>query len=73
MDYFTKNNYTPYTTYSLNGCMYLFNDLYVSNENIFFRKNSKGNYVQIKPINIFGTYFISVRDINGNNIKIKLK
>lgn len=64
-----EKEYIPFTNYSYNGCLYLFEGLYKDKDNNYYRlKNKKYNKItinQLKDIKYF-----KYKDINGNNINI---
>ena len=72
MDLYKNFGYTKYDSYTLNGCVYLFDDIFTK-ENEFYKVNEKGNYIKINPTKIFDNYLIRIRDINGNMICVKVE
>ena len=72
MELYKNFGYTKFNTYNLNGCVYMFDNIYTK-ENEYYKMNEKGNYSRITPTNLFGNYFIKLRDINGNLICVKIE
>lgn len=62
-----ENNYKPFKNYSLNGCNYLFDNIFYDDDNNYYSfRNNK--YYKIKKNKIGNSSFIKLKDINANNI-----
>lgn len=72
MDIYKNFGYSKYERYTLNECVYVFNNIFIK-ENEFYKMNEKGNYTRITPTNLFGNSFVKLRDINGNLICVKIE
>lgn len=73
-NFFEEDNtkaYKQFKNYSLNGCNYLFDDIYYDDDNNYYSfKNNK--YHKIKINKIGTSKFIKIKDINANNIIVIL-
>lgn len=66
----TARNYKPFNNYSLNGCYYIFKNIFIDDDNNYYQLNNKNKYIKIKPKFINSIKYISVKDINNNSINI---
>lgn len=76
MDFLITNNnksfknYKPFNNYALNGCYYIFKNIFIDDDNNYYQLNNKNKYIKIKPKFINSIKYISVKDINNNSINI---
>lgn len=71
MDFFNiENNKTPFNNYSLNGCCYIFKDIYKDDKNNYYKLIKSNKYSKITPKRINQLSYITLTDINNNKINI---
>lgn len=71
-NYFNDNKptYNSFNNYNLNGCVYIFNDLYVDNDNNYYKLSKNNKYCKININKLGCNNYFKHKDINGNNITI---
>lgn len=67
-----EKEYLPFTNYNLNGCIYIFNDIYKDNDNNYYKLNKNNKYTKININKLQNIKYFKAKDINGNNINIFL-
>lgn len=72
IDLYKNFGFEKFERYSLNECVYVFNDIFTK-DNEFYKRNEKGNYSHITITSIFDNKFVKLRDVNGNLICVKVE